>query len=170
MTISFSITYGKLEGLKKAARELRIDLRSAREPLKRAIQQVLIPSFRENFDMEGRPPWTPAAHDYGHPLLNDTGQLRNRSTILAIWRLDREKAEIDPSALISRVGPKIVHQGGAARGTGSSKDKDRGRALKRKGLHVLPARPFIMMQDEDADKIQRVYDDWLSERIKRRWS
>lgn len=160
---SFDFTFdGGLESAKQAARELSVDLRSLKEPLKRAVKEVMIPSFRQNFDSEGRPSWTPAARNYGHSLLNDTGRLRNATGLLAIWDFDREHAKLNPTSLASRVGAKIVHQTGVTRRSG-------GLGKTSSGIHTIPARPFIMMQFEDEEKIQRIFEEYLRERVERRW-
>ncbi len=160
---SFDFTFGNgLDGAKIAAKELSVDLRSLKEPLRRAVKEVMIPSFRENFDSEGRPSWTPAKRNYGHSLLNDTGKLKNATQLLAIWDFDREHAKLNPSSLESRVGPKIVHQTGAVRKIANPKGKG-------KGVHRIPARPFIMMQNEDQEKIAEIFDKYLQERVQRRW-
>lgn len=38
--------------------KLGLDIRSFREPLKRAIRNVVIPSIAENFAVGGRPSWS----------------------------------------------------------------------------------------------------------------
>src|SRR5690606_29929622 len=53
---TFSPTIGIVA---KNVDKLGLDIRSFREPLKRAIQQVVIPSIRTNFDSGGRPAWEP---------------------------------------------------------------------------------------------------------------
>jgi len=149
-------SFGNLNELKADARQLGLDLRSTKEPLRRAVQEVMIPSFQKNFAAEGRPSWTPAARSYDHPLLNETGKLEGAATTLAIWTIDREQAKINPGALAARVGARIVHQTGYSRAT-------------KTGTHTIPARPFIMMQNEDEEKIALIFDTWIAERIARRW-
>ena len=151
-----SFSFMGLDEAKSAARSLGVDLRSMREPLKRAVKNVMLPSFHQNFDSEGRPSWTPAARSYGHSLLHDSGRLENRATVLANWDFDRERAQLNPASLVSRIGVKIIHQTGFSRKT-------------RKGVHTIPARPFIMMQADDEEKIEQIFDDWLNERVARRW-
>lgn len=146
--------FGKtLDEAKRDARELGVDLRSMREPLERAVREVMIPSFRKNFDNEGRPGWPPAARDYGHSLLNDTGKLKSSATTIAIWDITRQDARINPGNLTSRVGFKAMHQSGAKTGKNRS----------------FPARPFIMMQKEDEVEIENVFTDWMEERVNARW-
>ena len=151
-----SFSFMGLDEAKSAARSLGVDLRSMREPLKRAVKDVMLPSFHQNFDSEGRPSWTPAARSYGHSLLHDSGRLEKGATVLANWDFDRERAQLNPASLVSRIGVKIIHQTGFSRKT-------------RKGVHTIPARPFIMMQAEDEEKIKQIFDAWLNERVTRRW-
>ena len=151
-----SFSFMGLDEAKSAARSLGVDLRSMREPLKRAVKDVMLPSFHQNFDSEGRPSWAPAARTYGHSLLHDSGRLENSATVLANWNFDRERAQLNPASLVSRIGVKIIHQTGFSRNT-------------KKGVHTIPARPFIMMQADDEEKIEQIFDDWLNERVARRW-
>ena len=151
-----SLSFMWLDEAKSAARSLGVDLRSMREPLKRAVKNVMLPSFHQNFDSEGRPSWTPAARGYGHSLLHDSGRLENGATVLANWDFDRERAQLNPASLVSRIGVKIIHQTGFSRNT-------------KKGVHTIPARPFIMMQADDEEKIEQIFDDWLNERVTSRW-
>ena len=151
-----SFSFMGLDDAKSAAKSLGVDLRSMREPLKRAVKDVMLPSFHQNFDSEGRPSWAPAARSYGHSLLHDSGRLENGATVLGNWDFDKERAQLNPASLVSRVGVKIIHQTGFSRKT-------------RKGVHTIPARPFIMMQAEDEEKIKEIFDAWLNERVTRRW-
>lgn len=151
-----SFSFMGLDEAKSAARSLGVDLRSMREPLKRAVKDVMLPSFHQNFDSEGRPSWAPAARTYGHNLLHDSGRLENGATVLGNWDFDKERAQLNPASLVSRIGVKIIHQTGFSRKT-------------RKGVHTIPARPFIMMQAEDEEKIEQIFDAWLNERVTSRW-
>ena len=133
--------------------KLGVDIRSFREPLKRSIQQVMAPSFRQNFEAGGRPEsWAPlsdATYELDEKLnrprrgiLISTGLLMRTTQQLNIWTLTRT------SALIAGLPDKIwygkIHQAGNA---------------------TTPARPFVIMQSEDMDDIERVFDEWLGERI-----
>jgi len=130
---------------------LGLSIRSMREPLKRSIQQVLAPSFRKNFDVGGRPDaWAPLA-DFTIEQRGNAGPILERSRLLKrtiqqlnIWHIDTQKA-----ALLD-LPPKIWY----------GKLQQAGRDDQN-----LPARPFVMIQDEDYDKIERVFQIWLAERI-----
>lgn len=130
---------------------LGLDIRSMREPLKRSIQQVLAPSFRANFVAGGRPiPWEPLAdftveqRGNSEPILVRSGLLMRTISQLSIWSIDMHKA-----ALLDL--PRKIWYG---------KLQQAGRDDQN-----LPARPFVMIQDDDYDKIERVFQVWLAERI-----
>lgn len=152
-----------LSVIKRDLDALGVDIRSFREPLKRCIQQVMIPSIRQNFDSSGRPPWAPYAastlefHEMlgeamSRGLLIRSGALRGAATTLNIWSLSQEEAKFN--GLPGGVWYGNLHQTGGKSGkTGT-----------------MPARPFVMFQDEDGDKIVEVFAKWLDERIAKRWT
>lgn len=130
---------------------LGLDIRSMREPLKRSIQQVLAPSFRKNFEVGGRPEsWEPLSdfavemRGSSEPILVRSGLLKRTIQQLNIWTIDREKAAL--LDLPNKVWYGKLQQAG-------------------RDDQQLPARPFVMIQDEDYDKIERVFQVWLAERI-----
>src|SRR5690349_1241826 len=144
---------------------LSVDLRSLHEPLKRSVQQVIIPSIRANFDAQGRPAWAPYAAstiefhemlgiDMSRSMLDKTGALKRTATTLAIWTIGKEDATLN--SLPPNVWYGNLHQTGGKGGKGP------------KG--IMPARPFIMFQDEDYEKITEVFAKWLDERIIARWA
>lgn len=136
--------------------KLGLEIRSFREPLKRSIQRVLAPSFKANFDAGGRPePWAKLAEHtrterqkegFGAdgPILVRTGLLKRTIQQFNIWSIDMQKAAIVD------LPQKIQY--GKAQQEGSI---DRN----------LPARQFVMVQDQDYDGIQFVFEEWLQERI-----
>jgi phage gpG-like protein len=106
---------------------LGLDIRSFREPLKRAVQQVMSPSFKENFERGGRPEaWEPlsdatlAIRDIagigGDQPLVRTGLLRKTISQLNIWTITETTATI--RALPDKIKYGTIHQGGFA-GSGS---------------------------------------------------
>ena len=173
---------------------LAVNVKSFREPLKRSVQQVLSPSIRRNFDVGGRPPWQALSSVTKEirvregfsegPILVRTGKLKRVAGQLNIWTIDSEKA------FVSNLGAAsygIVHQEGAAftgRGGGGSKKKN---MQKRVTVHPLtmertvtmveikkpttggggsiPARPFLLIQDDDVAQVDRVFGEWLRERV-----
>lgn len=138
-------------------RELGIQIKSFKEPLRRAVKQVIIPSIRTNFDVGGRPAWAPYADstlDF-HDMLNEamsqsmlvkSGALRQTMGYLNIWTFTKEEAFID--GLPSNVWYGKLHQ---------------------QGFNKIPARPFIMLQSKDEQDIERIFEKWLEERIEKAW-
>lgn len=149
--------------------KLRLNIKSFREPLKRSIQQVMIPSIRQNFDSGGRPAWEPLlsntiANKGGddRPLIR-SGALRRTMGYMNIWTIDSEKAMI--TDLPDRIWYGKVHQAGLG---GTAEGFDDEVTKKRVNLGddgAIPARPFVVLQREDADAIDRVFNEWLGERI-----
>lgn len=179
---------------------LGLDIRSFREPLKRAVQQVMIPSFQKNFSEEGRPDTWPELSDvtldiraregFGHKILDRTGQLKKVAGQLNIWTIGQETAVIRD--LPDKVWYGKVHQQGFGGSGGGSKmktylkkakgdakeaqkllDDDLIMAMRtgskmgggRRTVSEIPARPFIVLQEEDFDEIEKVFVVWLTERM-----
>lgn len=154
-----------LEVIKKDLDALGTDIRSFKEPLTRCIKQVMIPSIRMNFDSGGRPRWAPYAastlefHEnlglsMPDSLLVKSGALRRTATQLNLWTITKDQAKVND--LPQNVWYGKVHQTGGRGGKGPS-------------AGVIPARPFIMFQDSDGDKIAEIFAKWLDERIAKRW-
>jgi phage gpG-like protein len=169
-----------------------LDIRSFRQPLVRAIKQVMIPSFRQNFAEEGRPSWEPMSEatemirdreGSSGPLLDRSGKLKQVAQQQNIWTVTKE------SASIRDLPPKVwygkLHQagyGGMAQrvkaemkkgGSFSEAAKRATRKLDKEILsggarsHVaadIPQREFIMFQEEDMDGVFEVFQRWLEER------
>lgn len=154
--------------------KLGMDIRSFREPLGRAIRQVMIPSFRKNFDVGGRPPWEPLAEytikrreDAGIPStspLVKTGKLRRRATQINIWTVTPTFAAV--KSLPQDVWYGYLQQSGYGSFQGKLTDalgqaSDQATAKKT----YIPQRQFIMIQDEDVADIEDVFATWLDERM-----
>lgn len=165
---------------------------SFKEPLTRSIKNVMIPSFRRNFDEGGRPTWPPlapytlqvkGAAGNGQPLIR-TGALKSGATKFSIWDVG------DNSATIRSLPPELwygaIHQSGyggfgvymsAAKKQLGPKanpvsirklafalnDQARGGMGKVAGAAAIPQRRFIMFQEDDIDDIQQVFYEWLVE-------
>jgi phage gpG-like protein len=183
ITITFSPTVGL-----SAARidKLGMDIRSFREPLKRAVQQVIAPSFRKNFDEGGRPDaWEPLSASTleirqrqgfsGVQPLIKTGLLRRTMGQLNIWTITRTSAMIKD--LPEKIWYGAIHQAGSDTGSFGKLAARIGfeQALARvtSGDAVktapIPARPFALLQDDDIDAIDRVFWEWFEERVNRTW-
>jgi len=150
-----------------------MDIRSFREPLRRSIQQVMIPSFHKNFQAEGRPAWAPLAastvetRGSAHPILQRSGRLRRRITQLARWDITNTAASIKD--LPGDISYGAFHQGGVAGlevGT-LTEERDNisgARMTKLSTIGAIPQRQFVMIQDTDAAAIHEVFGNWLDER------
>lgn len=173
--------------------KLGLMIRSFREPLKRSLQRVVIPSIKANFAAGGRPRWTALAErtvnnrGTAEPILIRSGALSKVMGQLNIWTIDIEKAFIKD--LPGSVWYGKVHQAGLE-GTRSESAAEfkgslniglgkRGGRIKRSdygtagqkmandntGSAGIPQRQFVMLQPGDEEKIHLVFQEWLDERI-----
>lgn len=173
--------------------KLSTDIRSFREPLTRSIVEVMIPSFKRNFEAEGRPAWEPLAQytveqrGTAHPILFRSGRLKKAVTSVKLWQISQNGAVI--TSLPSNVWYGTVHQAGiggfsnrldAARkklGAGARGRDVVGEAFDamdeaggdKRGAASIPARPFIMFQEEDEYAIQEIFFEWLENRVNLHW-
>jgi phage gpG-like protein len=123
--------------------------KSLRAPLKEAIQKVVAPSFRQNFDVGGRPAWeelTPqtVARGGSKPLVR-TGLLQTVAGQLNIWTIDgiEGMAYVDD---LPRAQYGEFHQEGTSR---------------------MPARPWAVFQDQDIEDINELFGDWVEAKWRR---
>jgi phage virion morphogenesis protein len=162
LTLSFD---PPLAVIKRDLDKLGVDIRSFREPLKRSIQKVIIPSIQKNFDAGGRPAWAPYAdstiefhemlnEDLSSSMLVKSGALKATMSFLSNWTISTTSATL--TDLPQRVWYGKVHQAG-------------GKGGKAGHTGVIPARPFVMFQDEDGTAITEVFAQWLDERIMKNW-
>jgi phage gpG-like protein len=133
---------------------LALGMRRFKEPLSRAVVKVLAPSIAENFAVGGKPPWRPLAqgtldvrdliaHVGSQPLVL-TGRLQSIASSPAIWEVGDDYAQVHGLPGAEYGG---IHQLGAeATGNGAT----------------IPARPFIDIQEEDADKVELIIDEWIA--------
>ncbi len=147
----------------KGVRETVKGIKSVREPMKRAIRDVMSPSIKLNFSRGGRPKkWLPLAPDTikirqregfngSGPVLIRTRKLRNAAIAQARWKIDgiRGQALYGNFPARAKYGP--IHQIGVRKDAGS-----------------IPARPFAVIQEQDMDEIKKVFADWLMERAERK--
>jgi phage gpG-like protein len=172
--------------------KLGLDIRSFRVPLTRAIQKVIAPSFGENFVAGGRPDsWEALSEEtisrkrrlgYDDTILVRTGLLQRTIQQLNIWSMSTTNATI--KGLPDKIGYGVVHQDGYSSGgsfgafKSSMQKSDPGismheilSAVQAKGASAsvgvaeIPARPFVVLQEEDYPKVDRVFADWMDERI-----
>lgn len=165
--------------LVKNFNDMGVDIRSYKEPLKRSIQKVLSPSFQKNFDVGGRPTWPPLSEytrkireeeGSGSQILVRSGRLRRTAGQLNIWEIDGVRGQAYVSKLPSHSWYGQVHQQGTA-GLGfesfslgpSTTDDSGGSLFAASG--ETPPRPFIVVQKEDFEGVQKVFDEWIQERL-----
>lgn len=179
-SISFSFEGSAGIAGKKFLR-LAEDVDSLEEPLTRSVRDVVIPSIMMNFRKYGRPRWAPilpetAAQKGGSfvPLVRD-GSLKATMGSLDIWRIDNEKALI-PN-LPADVWYGVVHQtgasfsgskgasGGTVRIVGLGSSSRTAQVTDTSGGGEIPARPFAVIQPEDEEAIEEIFNEWLGERI-----
>lgn len=156
--------------------KLGMDIRSFREPLKRAIKEVVIPSIAQNFHKHGRPRWAPltteTVEQKGHAIpLVRSGALKKTMGLLNIWHIDTEKALL--ANLPESVWYGVVHQmGTGGHNVGRFQDNEAiiaydpldDRFYNAGAEGAIPARPFVMLQEEDEQAIDEIFLDWLDER------
>lgn len=172
---------------------LGVDIRSFREPLTKVVKEIIIPSIGANFDAEGRPSWEKHSEGtidirerLGNPagkILNSTGKLKKGAMQFNNWQIGKATAVM--ANLPARVWYGNIHQKGyegksmAARvvAAGGSKNKALHKAISdaiSNGSRIheaasIPARPFVMLQDEDRDAIAEKFIEWLGDRVRRAW-
>lgn len=158
--------------------KLGADIRSFRVPLKRMIKEVVIPSIRTNFITSGRPAWQPLEQktiqrkskkgQSAQPLIA-SGRLIRKMGQLNIWHIDTEKAMI--LDLPADVWYGKVHQAGlgSTARTVSVKNISTGKVETFQEADEgggIPARPFVMVQPEDIDRMEKIMADWVDERVR----
>ena len=162
---------------------LGITIRSFREPLKRCVQQVVIPGIKNNFDTEGNNVggWVELAptteeqrisqgYDPQYPILQRTKKLYRASQALARWTLTKDKAYVGPDAFATIAPYATVLQNG----TSVTNTVRTPATLVAAGLAEdkettyedvsLPARPFMMINPKDQPKFDQIFARWFQER------
>jgi phage gpG-like protein len=163
--------------------KLGVDIRSFRVPLRRSVEQVMIPSIATNFAVGGRPRWQPLSigtvenRGSAEPVLIRTGKLRRVATQKNMWSyftgtIGREVnyVEFDQSQLEKSAPYGVFHQYGAA-----SHTDPLSKMIKKRDPHALlgeetanwrlPQRMFVTMRPEDQVEIYSIFYQWLSERV-----
>lgn len=158
--------------------KLGLDIRSFKEPLTRSIKNVLAPSIRQNFEVGGRPEWQELSEattrqkpsHKSEPLIRD-GALKRRASSVQTWDIDG----MDGTAVL-KVGDDvwygIVHQEGSGESfEGGVLDRSGGGVATTKvaifgsGRGYVPQRVWALFQDEDVDEVEKVFEEWMQERV-----
>jgi phage virion morphogenesis protein len=111
-------------------------------PVMRSIGETVRRSVERNFEAQGRPAkWTPSQRVLrtGGQTLSLTGRLRRSFSVQATG---------SRAAVGTNVVYAAIHQMGGRAGRG--------------GKVKLPARPFLMVQDEDWTEIERQLADYIT--------
>lgn len=159
------------------------DLGSFREVLEEIIKTVMIPSFRKNFDLGGRPQrWEPLAPEtiklrtsqgFDTKPLVKTGALMEAATSFDIWTIRDQDATV--RALPESVWYGKVHQGGRGvrkvRIQEGESVSDTIRRVVALGSAAssggdVPARPFVLFQEEDMDAIEDILVQWVAKKVR----
>ena len=132
------------------------------KPLMTVIGETIRTSVERNFAAGGRPGWEPSTRvrQYGGQTLSDTGRLRRSFTVASGngW-----------SAVGTNVSYAAIHQLGGKTKPHIIKPKKK-KALKtpygifKQVKHPgseIPARPFLMVQEEDWEEIKATIADFL---------
>jgi phage gpG-like protein len=181
------------------------EFKDMREPLKKAVTDVMQYSILENFMTGGRPEkWDDLTYytirrrkGKALPVLVWTGALAEGASSPSIWSIGSATATVRD--LPQKIWYGKVHQAGAAGddslGAGNWFDKYKKAAAKIEGPEAsddeitktaykifdarvtkhgiapqatadIPARPFILFQEEDLDAIQLIFAQWIEEKAR----
>jgi phage gpG-like protein len=181
---SIAITTGRID-------KLGLDIRSFREPLQRAVREVMTKSIHTNFAQQGRPEaWEELSEDTwrrrasegwsGGGILLKSGALQRVASQQNIWTISTTSATIRD--LPQKVWYGKVHQQGAEKGAKVTSSKKTGgftahlaRGGKAgsgtsvggsgRGYVSIPQRQFLIIQEEDHEAIVEIFRKWLAERV-----
>ena len=166
--INATIDDREFENLIKAMNYQGIHLK----PVLAAVGNLVVKSVKRNFIEGGRPDkWTQSNKPKGMTLIG-TG---------ALMRSIHYKLDSDGNAVTIMTGPQkyaAIHQFGGTTAPHEIKAKNRralqftvgGVTLYRKKVHHpgsnIPARPYMLLQDEDIENIKKVMLEYLKDPIK----
>lgn len=130
-------------------------VKSFKEPLTRSVREVINPSIATNFAVGGRPPWTPLSpltvFKKGHAtILIESGRLAKVAPQMKSWSIDGIAGEARLDSVSAPYG--VYHQNGFYN--------------VRTGTFV-PAREWAVIQEQDAEKVEEIFWEWLEERWNR---
>lgn len=120
------------------------DIQDFRNPLERAVREVMIPSIQQNFRSQGRPAWEPLSdatlmlrdkEGTGSTILNRSGDLERGATSESIWTITNQYAIIKD--LPQGIWYGKVHQAGV--GGMRTRMKNEMAKAKAKGIAMSPS-------------------------------
>ncbi len=157
----------------KQVDKLGADINSFKVPLDRSVRRVMAPSFQRNFDVGGRPRWEPLSEvtrvmkrqaGYGgSPIMERTGMLRKVVGQLNIWSIGRTGAAVTGNEQGWKRTHRAKRRDPRSVGTVAKIHQAGYRGSDRAA--PIPARPFIMIHQRDAQQIEEIFADWLQERV-----
>lgn len=143
--------YRDIAAIEAAIDLLGRNLDDFQEPLRAALELVIMPSIATNFQVGGRPKWDKLSYPYSiirrpGPILIQTGHMFQATQGTENW-------DVGPNSItmngISGVKYANFHQTGTRR---------------------MPARPYVMYQPEDVEGITQIFEIWVDGLIDRYWT
>lgn len=148
-------TIPKLAALAGSLSRFAGEIRSMKDPLEEAVDEVIRPRIRENFSSESAAGigWAPLSETTIQDRLNrgyDSGPILQRSGALAqaaqqknIWKFSGQAGEAFVTELPQNAWYGIIHDQGL---------------LEPK----VPARPFFAINADDMDEIEEIFGRWVA--------
>lgn len=152
--------------IKKELEGLRVRLKDL-SPVMKQVAQIVRTSVIRNFEVGGRPKWEPSqrARKEGGMTLVKTARLRNSITA----RGYSDRAEVGTNVIYAaihqlggRTSPRVIKPKNA-KALFWPGAKHPVKSVQHPGSKI-PARPFLMVQDEDWTEIKNVINDYLARR------
>ena len=143
------------------------------ERLRARGQELLLYTWEEQAAPDGTP-WASPARDYGHPLLDKTGEMKSSARVELGPRIDATGFSItftvaDPKAIWHQYG---THRGGPTTSPLRAQNRKSYRAGESERLHI-PARPMLFSDEstaarwiEDLEQLAIAFvGEWMTARI-----
>ena len=146
---------------------LKYGIKDMRQPLRASVREVVIPSIQMNFRKGGRPRWTNLTEETwaqkgaGEKILIGSGALMKTMGYMNIWHIDSKMAILNQ--LPEKVWYGALHQAGHGGYVGFQDPVKN--SMVNIGTPGLPARPFVMLQEEDIVGIEAVFSRWMGREI-----
>jgi phage gpG-like protein len=159
---SLAIVAGRID-------KLGLDIRSFKEPLTKAVKDVVIPSIQKNFEAGGRPKWQKLApmtverKGGDTTILRSSGALQRGMKSLNIWTIGKNYAVLQD--LPDNIWYGKVHQAGLGNTSKALKIVGQKQTVKISDGGI-PARPFVVLQKADERDITSIFRHWLDGRIR----
>lgn len=148
--------------LRTALPALAVAVEDAREPLRRAGDEVIYPATRRQFEVEGDPAWPALSPAYAARkaaavgpagILHYTGDLEasltDKADRHALYHLDRLALEIGSLLMVGDYNLALIHYAPNPEGP-------------------LPARKMMRLAPGDQSRIVTIFDEWLQREMRAR--